>query len=550
MVLLRHGTAVARGLAGLDDAERPLVAEGEREARDAGRALRALRVRPTASLRAPSCAPSRRPSSRRPSSESRCSRTTRWRPASTSPPSMACSRATTATASCSSVTTPTSRPRTRPRRRPRVARQGRRRDHRPAERRAALAPAPTCPAPDREGRLMASRTGPPRARRGAARGGATAEPRALVGRVQRPRARARARRAGAAARAPAATSRSSRRTSTSSTWCASPVCSSTRARARAAGRPGRAARSTRCSPRSPSARTGRSRAEPPAQRAAARARAARHAARLARGAATTASAPSSPPRSWRHLPRPDPARRRPRSALPVHLEPLALARGARPRSPIGRSALRAGQGARRCSRASGRSARAGRYLPLEELIAAPPRVALPGHGDRGVVGVFRVTRDADLEIQTTSRRPAAGDGEELRRRRFGDVVRLELDAGTSRDARAADPPTSGSRRATSTRSPGCSTSRLMSSSPRRAARAALSAEWPPASPRPSLQPPARALDPDVFAIHAQEATCSCTTRTSRFDAWSSFVTGGRRSRVLAIKQTLYRTCGDSPMVPR
>ena len=34
----------------------------------------------TASLRAPSCAPSRRPSLRRPSSESRCSRTTRWRP--------------------------------------------------------------------------------------------------------------------------------------------------------------------------------------------------------------------------------------------------------------------------------------------------------------------------------------------------------------------------------------------------------------------------------------------------------------------------------------
>jgi phosphohistidine phosphatase len=46
MVLLRHGTAVARGLAGLDDAERPLVAKGEREARDAGRAFRALRVRP------------------------------------------------------------------------------------------------------------------------------------------------------------------------------------------------------------------------------------------------------------------------------------------------------------------------------------------------------------------------------------------------------------------------------------------------------------------------------------------------------------------------
>ena len=46
MVLLRHGTAVPQGTAGLDDADRPLIAVGEREARNAGRALRALDVRP------------------------------------------------------------------------------------------------------------------------------------------------------------------------------------------------------------------------------------------------------------------------------------------------------------------------------------------------------------------------------------------------------------------------------------------------------------------------------------------------------------------------
>ena len=46
MVLLRHGTAVEHGTAGLDDADRPLIAVGEREARNAGRALRALDVRP------------------------------------------------------------------------------------------------------------------------------------------------------------------------------------------------------------------------------------------------------------------------------------------------------------------------------------------------------------------------------------------------------------------------------------------------------------------------------------------------------------------------
>ena len=46
MVLLRHGTAVPHGAAGLDDADRPLIPVGEREARNAGRALRALRMKP------------------------------------------------------------------------------------------------------------------------------------------------------------------------------------------------------------------------------------------------------------------------------------------------------------------------------------------------------------------------------------------------------------------------------------------------------------------------------------------------------------------------
>jgi phosphohistidine phosphatase len=46
MLLLRHATAVPHGSAGLDDADRPLIAAGEREARNAGRALRELNVRP------------------------------------------------------------------------------------------------------------------------------------------------------------------------------------------------------------------------------------------------------------------------------------------------------------------------------------------------------------------------------------------------------------------------------------------------------------------------------------------------------------------------
>jgi phosphohistidine phosphatase len=53
MVLLRHATAVPHGAGGLADADRPLIAEGEREARAAGRALRALQVRPAGVITSP-----------------------------------------------------------------------------------------------------------------------------------------------------------------------------------------------------------------------------------------------------------------------------------------------------------------------------------------------------------------------------------------------------------------------------------------------------------------------------------------------------------------
>jgi phosphohistidine phosphatase len=53
MMLLRHGTAVPHGLGGLADDDRPLIADGEREARHAGRAFRALQVRPDTIVTSP-----------------------------------------------------------------------------------------------------------------------------------------------------------------------------------------------------------------------------------------------------------------------------------------------------------------------------------------------------------------------------------------------------------------------------------------------------------------------------------------------------------------
>jgi phosphohistidine phosphatase len=53
LVLLRHGTAVPHGVGDLEDEDRPLIADGEREARYAGRALKALGVRPDAIVTSP-----------------------------------------------------------------------------------------------------------------------------------------------------------------------------------------------------------------------------------------------------------------------------------------------------------------------------------------------------------------------------------------------------------------------------------------------------------------------------------------------------------------
>ena len=69
-----------------------------------------------------------------------------------------------------------------------------------------------------------------------------------------------------------------------------------------------------------------------------------------------------------------------------------------------------------------------RFVWLEELIAANLSLLFPGT-ETGPAFLFRVTRDADLEI----REDEAGDllrvvEQQLRRRRFGDAVRLEVGA--------------------------------------------------------------------------------------------------------------------------
>ena len=191
----------------------------------------------------------------------------------------------------------------------------------------------------------------------------------------------------------------------------------------------------------------------------------------------------------------------------------------------------------------------GRYLPLEQLIAAHLGTLFPGM-EIEESSAFRVTRDADLEIDDAVRRPAAGDGDRasataLRR------CRAPRDRGPHlpRDARAADPPPRGDRppRVLDRRA-----ARLRRPHRARLGRAvrSCSSRSGRASRRPSCSRPERASTPTSSRSCAR-ATCSCTTPTSASTP---------RSRPSCARPSTIPTCsrsstrstarrGDSPMVP-
>jgi polyphosphate kinase len=76
------------------------------------------------------------------------------------------------------------------------------------------------------------------------------------------------------------------------------------------------------------------------------------------------------------------------------------------------------------------------FVPMEELIAANLEALFPG---MEVVehGVFRVTRDADFEVSDEADDLLTAVEDELRRRRFGEVVRVEIGAGMATALRDA-----------------------------------------------------------------------------------------------------------------
>jgi len=180
---------------------------------------------------------------------------------------------------------------------------------------------------------------------------------------------------------------------------------------------------------------------------------------------------------------------------------------------------------------------------LENLIAAHVEELLPGSA---VVAstVFRLTRDADVAIQED----AAGDLLEavekavLQRQRRS-VVRLELPAGADRPLRKWLLDWTGVRGRDVYEVDGMlDAAALMQVATRPGCEALTQPDWPPQPPRDLLG--AEGLwdavrDHDVLLIHPYESFSPVVQLVEQAAADPD---------VLAIKQTLYRTSGDSPII--
>jgi polyphosphate kinase len=189
-----------------------------------------------------------------------------------------------------------------------------------------------------------------------------------------------------------------------------------------------------------------------------------------------------------------------------------------------------------------------RFVPLEQTLAAFIDELFPGM-DVGEPCIFRVTRDADLALDDD----AADDlllalQEELRRRRFLPVVRLEIDSRTSEDPVER-----------LTEELGLGPDDVY----RFAGPLGLDCLWAIyALDRPELHDePWTPLVPPAFTSVEREEDSSIFSVLDRqdvlvhhpYDSFSASVEelmneAADDPHVLAIKQCLYRTSGDSPVV--
>lgn len=187
-----------------------------------------------------------------------------------------------------------------------------------------------------------------------------------------------------------------------------------------------------------------------------------------------------------------------------------------------------------------------RYVRIEDMIAGGLDTLFPGM-EIVASSTFRVTRDADFEIQEGADDLLEAVERELSRRRFGDVVRLEIDEAMPADMRAMliEALDVDLRQVFAMRPPiDVAGLTVIARLPRADLR------YPPFQP----QTPARLKDDggpvdlfaeirkgDILVHHPYE---SFTASVEQFVEQAV-----ADPDVLAIKHTIYRTSGDAPIVP-
>ncbi len=190
----------------------------------------------------------------------------------------------------------------------------------------------------------------------------------------------------------------------------------------------------------------------------------------------------------------------------------------------------------------------GLRMPLEHVIAHHLSSLFP-QMEIVECAAFRVTRDADYEVSDEADDLLEAVEIELRRRRFGEPVRLEVSDAMS--SRMLDRLQTGLRRDAASRSTACaarSTSPTRSSSRRSSAPTCAtrcgSAGRRTASRAGSTRAPSsrRSARGDLLVHHPYDSFATTFEAFLRAAAEDPDVT--------AIKTTVYRTSDDSPLVPR
>ena len=183
-----------------------------------------------------------------------------------------------------------------------------------------------------------------------------------------------------------------------------------------------------------------------------------------------------------------------------------------------------------------------RFLPLEELLLLHLDMLFPGFTDRGHC-LFRVLRDSDLEVEDEAEDLVREFETALKRRRRGEVIRLKMSAGAPPELKSLIMEELAITEAEVVEVRGLLgvadlKELVLSSRP--------DLLWPPFTPR--VPERVQDHDGDLFAaIRQKDILLHHPYET--FDLVIRFLEQAARDpNVLAIKQTLYRTSWDSPVV--